>query len=289
MSIKNIAIKVLTVLSISVWVFFLFVILYGILRVFVVDVFPVNSSSMYPTIQPGDKVYVNKLIFGARIYKNLDFLDSGHLATWRMKGIRKIKRNDVVLLNYPSEGDIYPTRFVINSVYVKRCIGLPGDSLVIEGGIYRNLSIRDTLGLHRVQVQNSDVPIEPAYLRSYPHDDLIGWTVKDFGPLYIPRSGDTLPIDDRNFRIYHKYIVYETGKDLWLHNDTAYLAGQPLYEYVFRDSYYFMAGDNVMNSADSRYFGLIPEEFIVGVVPHILYSRDPYTRKIRRDRILKPL
>ena len=63
--------------------------------------------------------------------------------------------------------------------------------------------------------------------------------------------------------------------------------GHPVSEYRFRTSYYFMAGDNVSDSRDSRYFGPVPEEFIVGVAPRILSSHDPYSGKLRPHRILK--
>ena len=86
----------------------LFVLYFG-LRIFVFDTYPVNTGSMFPTIAPGDRIVVNKLIFGARLYKNLDFLQGGKLKTLRMKGHRGINYNDIVVLNYahPMEFDIH--------------------------------------------------------------------------------------------------------------------------------------------------------------------------------------
>ena len=108
------------------------------LRIFVLDTYPVNGSSMIPTIQPGDQIVANKLIFGARLYRNLNFLDGGSLRTLRLKGFRRINYNDVVVFNHS-----YPTAFDISKVYVKRCIGLPGDTIRIRDGQYHNSAVND--------------------------------------------------------------------------------------------------------------------------------------------------
>lgn len=82
------------------------------------------------------------------------------------------------------------------------------------------------------------------------------WTIKDFGPLYIPRAGDIIDLSPKNILLYGKLMEYETGR---IH-DTA------SEQYTFMENYCFLAGDNVLNSNDSRYFGLVPEKYIVGVV-----------------------
>ena len=65
--------------------------------------------------------------------------------------------------------------------------------------------------------------------------------------------------------------------------------GKPITHHQFAHDYYFMAGDNVMNSNDSRYWGLVPEEFIIGVATHIFYSKDNDSESIRKERFMKKI
>ena len=79
--------------------------IYFLVRIFVCDIFPVSTQSMYPTIKPGERIVVNKLIFGARIYKNLKFINENTFQVWRMPGMREIRNNDIVVFNYPFGGN----------------------------------------------------------------------------------------------------------------------------------------------------------------------------------------
>lgn len=267
---------------------FCLLVIYVFLKVFVYDTFPINGYSMTPSIQLGDRVFVNKLLFGARIYKNLHFLNGGELSTFRIKGFRGIKYNDVLLFNHSVGEDWYKTEFIINGVYAKRCIGLPGDTLSIIGGEYKNSSVSDrVLRIHFPE--SNKIEINPSILTCHPYDERVNWTILNFGPLYIPRKGDTLNLTIFNAIIYRKYIEYETGKTMKITNDTVFLQDIPISFHVFRNNYFFMAGDNFPDSRDSRYFGLIPEEFIIGIAPMILYSRDPVANKINYNRILKSI
>ena len=65
--------------------------------------------------------------------------------------------------------------------------------------------------------------------------------------------------------------------------------GKPITHHQFANDYYFMAGDNVMNSNDSRYWGLVPKEFIIGVATHIFYSKDNDSESIRKERFMKKI
>ena len=84
------------------------------------------------------------------------------------------------------------------------------------------------------------------------------WTIKDFGPVLVPAAGMSVAMDSLNLAVYKDVIEYETraSASSWLGR-----------EYVFRDDYYFFAGDNVADSKDSRYIGFVPEDFIIGIVP----------------------
>ncbi len=202
-------------------------------RVFICDRFVVPSSSMEPTLQPGDRILVDKLIFGARIYKNYDFSPGRTLSSWRMPGLRGIRPGDVLVFNAPHGLDDGKIAFRINYVYSKRCVGTPGDTVDITGA-----------------------------------------------PLYIPRKGDTIRLDGLTPKFYTDIVEYETGRDP---NDI------PGGEYVFRGDYYYVTGDNLDNSSDSRHWGFVPEEFIIGVARRIVWHRDPDTGNFRRDRLWKKI
>ena len=107
-----------------------------------------------------------------------------------------------------------------------------------------------------------------------------------FGPLYIPVKGDSVTLDRTNFRLYKKLIEWEQQGSLQYKDSTTFLNGKPIYGYRFQENYYFMTGDKGMNSQDSRYWGLLPEEYIVGKAWIIWKSVDPYTDKFRWDRSL---
>jgi signal peptidase I len=82
------------------------------------------------------------------------------------------------------------------------------------------------------------------------------WNRKNWGPVIVPASGLTMSLDDFTRELYRKVIEYETGKPL----------EESVAEYTFKKNYYFAVGDNAMSSYDSRYWGFIPEDFIIGIV-----------------------
>ena len=113
------------------------------------------------------------------------------------------------------------------------------------------------------------------------------WNIKDFGPLFVPAAGSTLALDTLNYLLYKKLIEYETDKTLSVENASVYLDNEIINEYTFKMNYYFMAGDYIFDSQDSRYWGLLPEDCIVGKAVIIVRSKDLNTGKIRWGRFLK--
>ena len=112
---------------------------------------------------------------------------------------------------------------------------------------------------------------QPA-LNTIPYEEHFSWTTKKFGPMYIPRKGDMMRITPKEARLYQMLLEWELGRKLeydWQAEKV--LAGnKPIRHHKWEHNYYFMAGDNVMDSNDSRYWGLVPEEYIVGVVDFII-------------------
>ena len=261
-----------------------FLILYFGTRIFLFDTYPVNTGSMIPAIQPGDRIVTNKLLFGARLYKNLDFLKDGELQTIRMKGIRGINYNDVVVFNRA-----YPLTFDIQQVYVKRCIGLPGDTIWIRDGIYKNSSVSDKVMSRHFPPFNPTFAPDSLIKQYYPYKEALNWTIVHFGPFYMPRKGDRILLDQTNIWLYRRLMTYENGAEIRFEDNGVFLQDKPIQTYTFKENYYFMAGDNFLNSGDSRTFGPIPETFIIGVVPFVLYARDPESKKLDVKRIFKRL
>ncbi|MDR1551935.1 MAG: signal peptidase I [Prevotellaceae bacterium] len=279
-------------LSILGWFLFLiFAIVFAVaLRVFLLASFVIPSWSMAPTLIPGDFVFVNKMIPGPRIFKSWDFLRNGDFSMRRLKGYRKIRRNDVIVFNYPwSNWNKLELDF--NVFYAKRCIAVPGDTFYIDNGIYRVKNLPDTLGYYTNQKKLSEMKPEdfpPHIYKCYP-DTVYGWNILNFGPLYIPGENDTVAIDTMNIRLYRKLIEYETQQPVEVKNGQVYIAEKPVNKYVFQQNYYFTAGDHVRDSRDSRYWGLLPEDHLVGKAFIIWKSKNRDTGKWQWKRFFKKL
>lgn len=250
---------------------------------------------MEPTLIKGDRIIVNKMLYGARIYKDFHFSRKGiALQCFRTNGLREIHRGDIVVFNMPYHKDCDTIKFVINYVYCKRCIGQPGDTVSIHNGYYCNNNTHDTLGCIEkqhilAQMQNS---IDSDIMSTIPYDKhMAQWTIKEFGPLYIPRRDDCIDITPSTATLYRKLIEWERHCRLsidWKLNRVM-ADDKTITSHTFTHDYFFMAGDNAPDSRDSRYIGLIPDDYIIGIATRIEYSRDGVTGKLRKNRIMKKL
>jgi len=255
--------KLARILNTVWWSFMIAVVLVSLhfaRRIFIAERFIVPTSSMRPTLVPGDKVWVNKMLFGGRIYKSFNFEDHAPLKCFRMPGLRKIKPGDVVCFNYPLGYDKWTEiAFKINYVYCKRVVGTPGDTIGIKDGITWNNNYEGTIGVLDKQMkihETSDgILWQTTMMATMPFTRPM-WTIKNFGPLYIPEKGKTIELDSINIALYGPVIQYETGS--WPTDEMT--------SHTFMNNYYFAFGDNSDDSLDSRYWGFIPEDFIIGIV-----------------------
>lgn len=263
---------------------------YFLCRIFIVDQFVIPSDSMYPTLQVGDRVWVNKLVAGARIYNDIDSASNSTLQSWRTRGARRIERNDILIFNYPINDN--KIAFKINYVYAKRCVALPGDSISAVNGYYKNSNYESILGYECSQDYLNSIPdslLDEGVKYTLPYSyEKYPWNIRNFGPVYVPRKGDVIKLDKEAVLFYSKILEFETEKKITVNSTGEVFAdGQPMDYHIFTHNYYFTVGDNVMNSGDSRYWGFVPEEYIVGIVGFIPYSIDKYTNEFRWDRFLQ--
>lgn len=174
--------------------------------------------------------------------------------------------------------------------YVKRSIAIPGDTLSIEDGMYyiNKMSITYPSSQKKIISHHSSNPLAET-IYTFPFDSILNWDVKSFGPLYIPRKGDCMPMNRANYILYKRIIEWEQNESVTYKDQKVFLGDSLLVSYQFKTNYYFMGGDNAMNSADSRFWGLLPEEYVVGKATTILWSTDPKTDHIKWNRTFKQI
>lgn len=255
-----------SIINLFFWSCILFI-CWIILRIFVYSTFTIPSDSMEPTLIAGDRVIVCKPVLGARLLNQLAALQGKDVEIHRIPGFRKVKRNDVLVFNFPHTHSWDSLRMDIKSYYIKRCIGIPGDTVEIRNGFYRINGKEGLVGNQDQQAKlsasaNSDYPRE--VFHTFPYHGPYQWTIKEFGPLQIPGRNKNIPLNQGNIHFYKSLIEWECQKKIAIEKDHITLDSKPLRNYCFQKNYYFMAGDRVENSKDSRYWGLLPEECIVG-------------------------
>jgi signal peptidase I len=124
----------------------------------------------------------------------------------------------------------------------------------------------------------------------FPHRRELPWNVDNFGPLYVPKAGVTITLDSINAWVYERVIKeYENHPTYEVRDGKCYIDNEQITSYTFKQDYYFMMGDNRHNSLDSRFWGFVPHDHIVGKALFIWMSWDTnapsFLEKIRWNRI----
>lgn len=313
-----------------------------VIRTFLLQGAFIPTQSMEGTLLPGDFIFISKWNYGARlpitplavpfVHQHFPFTESvpcylswPQLPYWRMPGTDEIRRNDVVVFNYPMETEAPVDR---RTLYVKRCMALPGDTVELrekrvwingqitpllphlqftrhikaaapldqkwldslgirDGGLVSNIldyefPLSDSMAAYfSRQASISKVSLRmdaPGDYQAhiFPHSRNYPYNQDFWGPVRVPRAGDVVVLNDTNRVWYERIIRQYEGHTFEFRNGKSYIDGAEQSTYTLTQNYYFVLGDNRDNSADSRAWGFVPENHIVGKAWMVFFSYDPF-------------
>ena len=265
----------------------------------------IPSTGMENSLFQGERILVNKWSYGLR----LPLMSAFSYHRWRE---RPVQKRDIVVFNNPA-GIQQPT-IDRREIYISRCIGTPGDTLLVDSlfsvsspeaqfnpdkkRLYtypaskENLitSLIRTLSITNDGLMGSD---DSTHVRSFSRyeyyllEQAIGdrnWIRpltekqdKELKPLIVPSKGKALRVYPWNITLLRSTLVMHEGKQAEIKNDTLYIDGKPTQHCFFTKDYYWMASNNSVNLSDSRLFGFVPQDHMIGKASLIWFSKEKGT------------
>jgi signal peptidase I len=228
------------------------------------------TPSMEGTIKVGDRIFINKFIFGASTPTYIPFTDI-ELPYFRLPAIREPEKNEILVFRFP--GELNQLKDDKVEFWVKRCIGTPGDVVEIRNKV--------------IFVNGEEFPIPPDITykvqpikkkgkqnpQIFPRGK--AWNEDNYGPLVVPGKGDIIELNNDNIEQYKTLINRELQRNaVTVKGSDIYIDGIRRTTYQLKEDYYFMVGDNRDDSYDSRFWGFVPRENIVGTPLIIFWSWD---------------
>lgn len=265
----------------------------------------IPSTGMENSIFQGERILVNKWSYGLRV----PFMTIFSYHRW---GERPVQQQDIVVFNNPA--GIRQPVIDRREVYISRCIGVPGDTLLVDS-LFSATSPESKLNpdkkrLYAYPVSKENLITSLMHTLSITDDGLMGssdsthvrsfsryeyylleqamngqnWIQplsrkKDTGlkPLIIPGKGKYIRVYPWNITLLRNTLVMHEGKQAEIKNDTLYVDGKPSQHCYFTKDYYWMGSNNTINLSDSRLFGFVPQDHIIGKASVIWFSKEKGT------------
>ena len=265
----------------------------------------IPSTGMENSLFQGERILVNKWSYGLRV--PLMSLFSYH--RWCERSVRQ---QDVVVFNNPAA--IGQPTIDRREIYISRCIGTPGDTLLVDSlfsvsspeaqfnpdkkRLYSYpatkeqliTSLMQTLSITNDGLMGSN---DSTHVRSFSRYEYYlleqaisdqNWiqpltekSEKELKPLIVPGKGKALRVYPWNITLLRNTLVMHEGKQAEIKNDTLYIDGKPTQHCFFTKDYYWMASNNSVNLSDSRLFGFVPQDHIIGKASLIWFSKEKGT------------
>ena len=245
-----------------------------VLNSFVLASFQVPTGSMENTVMAGDLLFVNKYIYGGTTPPTIPILglitgSEIEIPFFRVPGFRKPEAGDVIVFIWPGEReDVKAKTFMY---YLKRCVAVAGDTLEIQDKklFVNGKAYSDPRGVHYL------FPPQPkgvANPRIFPPGK--PWNHDNYGPIRVPKKGDIVLLSQENILQWEMFIKRE-GHTVEVSGGSILIDGKAATQYVVTRNYVFGMGDNRDDSLDSRFWGFIPEDSVVGTPIVVYWSWDP--------------